>query len=543
MKTFSAGLLFSLLFVFPAAAAVDADASLMYTYSAVNGDTLIKLANRFLIRKNEWQVLQKHNSIAQPDRIPVGTKIRIPVALMRTELAPVTIESARGRVESSAGTTTAGTKLKEGDQIKTGDDGFVTIKLADGSTVTVQSKSAVRLEVMRQLVNTGGVADSVVRLDAGRLETNVAKQRSPASRYEIRTPTSNMGVRGTAFRVGADDSGKKAQSEVVEGLVAVASGTGSAKPLDLPAGYGSFVEAGKPPSPPIELLPAPNLSALPTAYVSADLSFSFPSVTGANGYRAQVALDRGFTNLVAESSSSTPVAAFKDLPDGPLFFRARAIDPQGLEGKDAIHSFGIIARPFAPALESPAKNAKLASGKVTLSWKAVREAKSYRVQLAKDADFKQILDDKSLDAVTMASSSTLASGNYLWRVASKDAAGKVGPWSETIAFAVAAEAPLLKPKRGQKSIALELDVAGGKQYQVQISRNERFTNLVSDQIANTAELKLSGLSPNVYYVRIRVVTLSEKGAVEGAGEWSDIGMLEVYPNDWWLSSYHAPATR
>lgn len=543
MNKFSAGLLFPLIFAFPAGATVDADTTRMYTYSAVNGDTLIKLANRFLIRKNDWQVLQKHNSIALPNRIPVGTKIRIPVALMRTEPAPVVIESVKGRVESSAGTAAAGTRLKEGDQIKTGEDGFVTIKLADGSTVTVQSKSAVRLEVMRQLVNTGGVGDSVVRLDAGRLETNVARQRGPASRYEIRTPTSNMGVRGTAFRVGADDTGKKAQSEVVEGLVAVASGAASARPLDLPAGYGSFVEAGKPPSPPIELLPAPNLSALPPAYVSADLSFSFPAIAGANGYRAQVALDRGFTNLVAEASSNTPVAAFRDLPDGPLFFRARAIDPQGLEGKDAVHAFGIMARPFAPVLELPGKNARLNSGKVTLSWKPTRDAKSYRVQLAKDSEFKQILEDKSLDGVTMVASAALASGSYAWRVASRDASGKIGPWSDAITFAIAAEAPVLKPKRGQKTIVLELDNGGNRQYQVQVSRNDRFTNLVSDQVVATPELKLNGLSPNVYYVRIRVATLSDKGIAESAGEWSETGMLEVYPNDWWLSSYHVPASR
>ena len=62
-----------------------------------------------------------------------------------------------------------------------------------------------------------------MKLESGRIETGVAKQKNSGARYEIRTPTSNMGVRGTMFRVGADESGKRGQGEVVEGLVAVTS--------------------------------------------------------------------------------------------------------------------------------------------------------------------------------------------------------------------------------------------------------------------------------------------------------------------------------
>jgi hypothetical protein len=528
----------------PVGASVEPGDARIYTHRAVNGDTLLKLANRFLIRKTDWAALQKNNTIADPNRIPVGTAIRIPVALMRTELVPATIESSRGRVESSAGQVAPGTTLKEGDQLKTGDDGFVTIKLADGSTLTVQSKSAVKLEVMRQLANTGGVADSVVRLDSGRLETNVAKQRGPAARYEIRTPTSNMGVRGTAFRAGADETGKKGQSEVVEGLVAVA-GSGAGRALDLPAGYGSIVEAGKPPSPPIELLPAPDLKALQPMFTSADPSFSFAPVAGATSYRTQVAADRAFTNLIAEVATATPTAKYKDLSDGELFFRARAIDAQGLEGKDAIHSFVVKARPFAPSLETPLSNARLSTGRVTMSWKpnadARAEVRAYRLQLARDSEFKQMVEEKTLPGLSLSPAGALASGNYVWRVASLDAAGGVGPWSEAKAFVVAAEKPVLKPKRGGKAIVLELDGTGSRQYQVQVSRNDKFTNLVSDRVVSSAELNLSGLSPNVYYVRIRVVTAAASGGAEVAGEWSETGTLEVYVNDWWLSTYHAPA--
>jgi hypothetical protein len=117
------------------------------------------------------------------------------------------VVAVRGQVEANNQMLVAGQTLAERDKINTGDDGFVTIKLADGSTLTIQSKSSVELERTRQLANTT-VGESVVRLERGRLETAVTKQNA-AAKYEVRTPTSNMGVRGTMFRAGTDESGKK----------------------------------------------------------------------------------------------------------------------------------------------------------------------------------------------------------------------------------------------------------------------------------------------------------------------------------------------
>jgi hypothetical protein len=117
--------------------------------------------------------------------------------------------ASRGKVDLDGQPARVGAAIGEGAAVRTGADGMVAIKLADGSTITVQSKSAIRLETARQFANTGGVSDSVIRLDAGRLETAVARQKGPGSRYEIRTPTSNMGVRGTVFRAAADDDGKR----------------------------------------------------------------------------------------------------------------------------------------------------------------------------------------------------------------------------------------------------------------------------------------------------------------------------------------------
>ncbi len=539
----------ALLAVIIFSSAAHAEVSRFHIHRAVQGDTLTRLASQYLAKKNDWQTVLKFNDLKDPDRIAVGTAIRIPVAEMRTELAPAVVTAIKGRVEAGGQAVASGLNLREGDVVKTGDDGFVTLRLADGSLVTVQSKSIVRIERTRQVMNTGGAMDSILRLESGRLETHAAPQKGPAARYEIRTPTSNMGVRGTVFRVAADETGKKAQGEVTEGLVAIeSSSTDSSaaaavsKPLGLAAGFGSIVEAGKPPSAPVALLPPPDLAALPATVVKAGVSVTFPLVAGAVAYRGQVALDAAFTNLITDASATTPTLAFKDLPDGELYVRARAIDALGLEGKDAVRPLRVTARPFAPLLQLPLGNSHVNSGTVKFVWKPVAEAVAYRIQIAEHEDFaKPVADKAALPLPTYVVESPLTSGKYVWRVASVNAKGTVGPWSDSQRVDVRATAPRLRPKHGQKQIILLLDGADKLQYQVQVARDERFTQIVLDRNASGAEVELAGLAVNAYYVRLRTVAKDAGGAMSGSGLWSETGRLEVYPGEWWLATSQSAA--
>ena len=522
-----------------------ADVPRFYVHQAVQGDTLIKLANRFLSNKNDWQSLQTHNALKEPNRISVGTAIRIPVGAMRTEPVPPVVMASKGRVELGAVPVTSGLKLREGDAIKTGDDGFVTLLLADGSTIAVQAKSLFRIERARQLTNTDGVMDSIVRLDSGRLETRAAKQKGAAARFEIRTPTSNMGVRGTVFRVAADESGNKGQGEVTEGLVGVESASNDAaapsKALGLAAGFGSIVEAGKPPSAPVALLAAPDLKSLPPRAAKANPSFTFPPVGNAVAYRGQIAADEKFTRLIADASATSPTLQFADLPDGELFFRARGVDVLGLEGNDAVHAFQIAARPFAPVLQLPPESGRMNNGNVRFVWKPAADAVSYRLQVAQREDFaKPIIDKPALILPAHAIEAPLKSGTYVWRMASINAKGAIGPWSDAQRFEVRATAPLLRPKHGQKNIVLLLD-GGANQYQVQVARDERFSKIVLDRVASGTDVELTGLGVNVYYVRLRTVTVNAGAVPTEGGLWSETGTLEVYPNDWWLATYPSPA--
>ncbi len=541
-----------------------------YTHIAGPGDSLIKIANRFLIKKQNWQALQKINQVDNPNLIPVGTRIRMPVSQMRTELANAEVIAVQGKVTASSGPLALGSAVKEGDKLKTGDDGFISIRLADGSILKVQSKSSIQLENARQLANTGGVADTVVRLESGRVETTVAKQKGPSSRYEIRTPTSNMGVRGTVFRVGGDEAGTRALSEVVEGAVAVAS-SGQSKLLSLPAGFGSVVEAGKPPSAPIALLPAPDLSGIAASTSTAKTRFQFPAIAMARGYRGQVATDANFNNLIADAQATAPIIEMAALPDGKLYFRIRGIDENGLEGNDAVKTLEVRATPVPPFLATPAPNAQVPAGQGRFEWAETKEALAYQIQIDRQLDrdgksqfFAPLIDKRVIAGTAFSLDAGLTPGQYQWRVASVRANGDMGPFSEAQAFtardvkAILA-VPLVKGNEARFSWGGVKDSgqSGGQFYQFQLSRNDRFTDIVIDRVVDKPEVTADGLSKNVYYIRVRAVDPplnpnAEKSAsaVHSAvqagqsagfkGPWSETQQVEVYASQWWLLMFGLP---
>ena len=512
---------------------LDAQELRYYTHVAQQSDTLIGIANRYLIKRQDWQAIKTANRIENPNYIPVGTRIQIPVALMRTELVKAEIIALQGQVDSSNGALVVGSRVGEGEKLKTGDNGFVSIRLADGSILKVQSKSSVQLENMRQLANTGGVGDTIVKLDQGRIETSVAKQKGPGARYEIRTPTSNMGVRGTVFRVGGDATGKLALSEVVEGVVGVTS-AGQVKALSLPAGFGSVVEAGKPPSAPIALLPAPDLNAVTPTSSKPQLRVQFPAVALAQGYRGQAATDDAFNNLIVDVIVATPLIDLTGLPDGKLFLRVRAIDQNGLEGKDGVKSVVVKATPAPPLLSYPADKAQMGSAQMRFEWIKAVEAVSYLLQIDRNEIFlAPLINKKIIAASVFTPQMPLAPGPYYWRVASVRANGEIGPFSDVQLFTVRDAAIKLDiPNIKGADARFSWSGKPGQFYQFQLSQTERFTKIVADRVVDKTEVVIDGLAKNVYYIRVRAIdkppAKPADSTAEYKGVWSDTVQVEIF---------------
>jgi hypothetical protein len=514
----------------------------IYQHQVLKNETFSQLANTYLTNRKDYSILQKYNPSINPNLIPIGSKIRMPIAAMRADIAAPTVLAVSGETKINGEALKVGQRVNERDKLATGDSSFITIKLADGSTLTVQSKSAVELERARLLANTT-VTESVVKLQSGRVESAVAKQHA-AARYEVRTPTANMGVRGTVFRAAADNTGKSV-SEVLEGNVAVAGANATlSQGLPINAGFGTIVLQDMPPTPPVKLLPQPMLADFVDIQTRPELTFTFAPVAGARGYRALVATDSQFLKPVSEAVSATPSMRLADLPDGALFLQVRAIDKDGLEGMNSIKPLTVAARPFAPLAAMPLSASRLSSGNIEFKWTSKQNllntsnanadstATQYRLQVAKDAKFSQIIvDEKNIQLLTHTPKQTLASGSYYWRLASQTMSGREGPMGEANVFEVqslAAPIALRLDLDGQSALRWRAGEAG-QHYQVQLSRSETFDNLVQNRVVTTNQMAIENLPKNTYFVRVRSVDAnSTTDKVVSAGEWSITLAVEIF---------------
>ncbi len=508
----------------------------MYTYTTVQGDNLRRIAKKQLLNGTDWRLLQKTNALKNPDVIAVGSRLKIPVDAMRMEPALVKVLSTKGIVGGATNPNSdaikAGAVLNEGAKISTGDDGFVTLQLADGSTLTVQSKSSVRLENIKQFANSNGVTDSVIRLDSGRVETTVATQRNSGARYEILTPTSNMGVRGTVFRVAADSAGTRASSEVLEGLVVVAALNinAAAKYADvaLNQGFGTVAEANKPPLAPIALLPAPRMAALAKRVNDTNIEFKFSAIAKAVKYRGQLARDQAFKNPVADVLSDVAEGEVKIrfgyVAAGEYFLRVRAIDGLGLEGNNGEHAFTVVKPLAAPLQNAQATVAKFA-------WSPLDGATGYRLQVATDEKFNTLLiDEKSLTALDFSPLKPLPYGNYFWRVLAIGEAGVEGAFSTGQNWLVQGDAIALEqPQVDGARVMMRWDGNANQLYQIQIARDERFHDVVANSRVVGSTFNIDTLPKGFYFARVRAISASSDGQmIDGITAWSETRNIDIY---------------
>ena len=138
-------------------------------------------------------------------------------------------------------------------------------------------------------------------------------------------------------------------------------------------------------------------------------------------------------NNPVKDAINTNQLIFEDLQDGEYYLKVRAKDKKGLEGYDATHTFSLNARPFAPKLESPKVNEVIRDAKPTLVWSNVMDAKTYLLELARDNEFKDMVNRFEVNKIDLTIENPLAPGQYFWRLASIDGVDK-GPYADTSNF-------------------------------------------------------------------------------------------------------------
>jgi hypothetical protein len=405
------------------------------TYQTRRGDTLMSIAQQWSSRAENWMAIAKINHIDKDSNIPIGTQIVIPAALLADEPSQAQVETVSGNVTAHAadGKSIAmqiGAKLNEGALIETGVDGFLSMSLPDASRISLPSNSRVKLSKLRMARYTKSPRTELTLL-RGHVESRVAPLDVNQGSYEVHTPSSVAGVRGTQFRVGMD--GALVTNEVLSGKVAVGDAKHPAD-LTLGAGQGNIVD-GKGVGPEIDLLPAPQLDR---AVNEGHFQITLLPVPGARSYHVQIANDPDALDVLAENRSSSPHVKFTNLAEGSYFARVSAIDKNGLEGLATIQAISFhpaLGARAAVTIQNLAPYVDASDDKtVTLRWRA-QSAKAFNVQVARDAQFSWLIFNATTDKPE-ARLPRPAFGTYYTRVQTVNPDGSVYPFSATQTFIV-----------------------------------------------------------------------------------------------------------
>ena len=348
-------------------------------YIVKTSDSVIKVSRDILIKSLAWQEVAKFNQLKNANVIFPGQTLAIPLRFLKFSPANGKVISAQGDVTLQDVAMQTGAAITDGSKIKTGLNSSAVIELADGSRVKILPGSLAEIVTsrdyaMRDASQSGSTNwfSGLMRLTEGALEAIASKTAKRATPLQVETATSLIGVRGTEFRVAiGETAGKTSRAEVLEGRVR-ADNPAQASGADLPMGTGAVVNPLEKEVKVAALLPAPDLSGVPSEVLKPLGSWPMPTLAGASAYAVQIASDAQFDKIVRDLKvigNSGGTANLASLPDGNWFARVRGIDAVGLQGFNSVKLIAVKNGPV-PVTEWRVTNSALraVNGLTILDW-------------------------------------------------------------------------------------------------------------------------------------------------------------------------------
>jgi len=497
-----------------AVSAASPDAVPDWIYTVRPGDTLIDIAQTYLIQPNNWRPIQRDNQISDPKMIPPGTQLRIPANLLKHEPSSAQLIALTGKVAFRPGDqaawqpATVGQKLAVGAEIQTPSEGYAVVELANGSRVAVQSASLLALDNLSLYAN-GLMADTRLRLKEGQLGIVDNPARQSNQNLRVITPTAQAVVRGTEFRVGVD--GQTTREETLSGAIAFRA---AAKTVDVKQGFGSLSINAKAPQTPVALLPAPDVDGLPQRVEQLPIRFPLPVMEKAASWYGQIVAAAQAEPVLLAKSSTGKTLNFSDLPNGDYVLRLSALDALGLQGYVALHPFTVFARPFFPPVNQPRADGVVRSPRPQFSWGQIVDVAASHIQIATSADFTHPIFDAEVRSNHFTPDADLPVGALFFRVASLDKTQ--GPWTPPIAFTykpAPAAVDLTKAAMQITSDGLTYDLPkpdAGLHYLVSLSAKRSMQPLVVPAVeSHSGQIVMPRFGVGDFYLSLRLVDDSD----------------------------------
>jgi hypothetical protein len=305
-----------------------------FTYRFVPGDILLTLSQRFTQNQENWKTIRQINGIADQYKIPVGFELKIPFSLIDEVPASATISHLRGQafINGSPIAQTGG-QVSEGSVITTGPNSNVTLTLPDNSKVLVPVNSTVTAKRLQRFSGTGYI-DAIFTIDRGEVQSHVNPGGEGVGRFEVRTPVSVTGVRGTILRAGTrQDQNQGAYSTIIKGQADFSPADGVLL-TRLGSNQGAVTDGAGKPSGTHALLAPPVLH--PMDAQSQNRQLRFDPVPGAVAYELVLAEDsEGYDVLWSQRITGTS-ATLPAVRNGTVYVLVRSVDQQMLAGSHAM---------------------------------------------------------------------------------------------------------------------------------------------------------------------------------------------------------------
>jgi hypothetical protein len=481
-----------------------------WVYTVVDGDNLWDFSKKYLDSVLRFDQLRKMNNIKNPKRLQPGTWLRVPMKWIRSNAVPAKLEGFDGQVQliradgSKISQLKPGSLIQLGDTLRTGPRSSVAIRFADGSSLTLHSHSEVSFDHLTAHGETGMV-DSRLNLIQGRMQTKVRPSVGPGSRFEIYTPSAISAVRGTHYRAAVTGNGSGSNIEVLEGKVEV---SGAEKQRLVPAGFGTRIDKGKAPTPPVELLPAPDFQQIPEVVRYIDWRLQWGRIEGAVSYRIEIGRDQELAVLIWDQLLDQTMLPLPELSDGRYWIRVRGVDANGLEGKSRVASLLLDAHPQPPISLNPPDNAVVRGASAELEWTKSDTADSYLLEIATDHEFEQVVDRiGGLQATRYLVQGVTQPGVYYWRV-STTLDNEPGPPGIVRSWQIKPDLEAVESSiesSDERVTASWREADAGQRYQVQMALDANFNNIELDEFTTESQISFDQRHGQVRYLRVRVI--------------------------------------
>jgi hypothetical protein len=481
-------------------------------YEVQRGESLSVIAERLLEDARQLPQVARLNGLLRPWRLQPGQRLLLPASLLKGAAVPAGVEYVRGPVRADGAAVHIGDTVTEGTALEVGAQGFLSLRLHDGSLLQLQANSRTKLLRLRDLP-VGQRRNTLIELDQGRVDASVAPQ-SPGSRFQVRTPLATAGVRGTRFGVSVPAQAARTSADVVQGEVEVqAAARAAGMPVVIAAGQGAVVRPGTSPlrKP---LLPAPDLSGLQARIERMPAPLPLVALPGATHYRVEIADDEAFARVLWSSEGPLPIM-LAELPDGRYRLRARAIDADELLGKEASGKVWIKTTPVPPLAQAPQPSETVGPDRVQIECTDVPQAAAYRLQVAVNQRFEPLLREEQGNGRCRFELRELPVGEVYWRVATlaRESDGRLerGPFGDPSLFVVV---PLPAVPRADDIVAdghqVHWVAQEGYRYRVQLATDTAFGTVVQDEEVRGDRLSLA-LPPRCIPYALRMQAIDANG--------------------------------